>query len=279
MLHPREPPPRPCLSDLLALLPPGPPLILRDGDRTVLAEQALEGLMRAEAYRRTEPMHCRVPVADIVSDADQRIDQLLHGEAFDVLHRQGERAWGRARRDGIVGWVALDALSPGAPLATRRVASVSAALPLNALVGEAAEGLSADDLQPVGDFEREPVAVAERLLGRPHALGARSSFETDCSGLVQQALLACGLPGPRRSDAQADLGHPIARDAAQRGDLVVWMAPNRDHDWTGHSAIMVDADQVIHSTGARGGVVIEPLAEVEARLTGEGFASAVFRRL
>ncbi|WEK57458.1 MAG: NlpC/P60 family protein [Candidatus Brevundimonas phytovorans] len=267
------------MSDALDLIPPGAPLILRDGDRVVLAEQALEGLMRAEAYRRTEAMHCRVPVADIVSDTEQRTDQLLYGEAFDVLHRQGDRVWGRARRDGVVGWVALDALSPGAPLARRRVASVTAALPLNALVGEAAEGLSEADLQPVGDFEREPVAVAERLLGRPHALGARSSFETDCSGLVQQALLACGLPGPRRSDAQADLGRPIARDAAQRGDLVVWMAPNRDHDWTGHSAIMVDADQVIHATGVRGGVVIEALAEVETRLTGEGFASAVFRRI
>jgi hypothetical protein len=57
------------------------------------------------------------------------------------------------------------------------------------------------------------------------------------------------------------------------------MAPNGDHDWTGHSAIMVDADQVIHSTGVRGGVVIEPFSEVEARLTGEGFATAVFRRI
>lgn len=267
------------MSDALDLIPPGAPLILRDGDRIVLAEQALEGLMRAEAYRRTEAMHCRVPVADIFSDADQRTDQLLYGEAFDVLHRQGKRAWGRARRDGVVGWIALDVLSPDAPLAHRRVASVTAALPLNALVGEAPEGVADADLQPVGDFEREPVAVAERLLGRPHALGARSSFETDCSGLVQQALLACGLPGPRRSDGQADLGRPIARDAAQRGDLVVWMAPNRDHDWTGHSAIMVDADQVIHATGARGGVVIETLAEVEARLTAEGFAPAVFRRI
>lgn len=267
------------MSDALDLIPPGAPLILRDGDRVVLAEQALEGLIRAEAYLRPEPMHCRVPVADILSDTDQRTDQLLFGEAFDVLHRQGERAWGRARRDGVVGWVALNLLSSGAPLATRRVSSVAAALPLNALVGETADGLSEADLQPVGDFEREPVAVAERLLGRPHALGARSSFETDCSGLVQQALLACGLPGPRRSDAQADLGRPIARAAAQRGDLVVWMAPNQDHDWTGHSAIMVDADQVIHATGAHGGVVIEPLSEVEARLTGEGFASAVFRRI
>ena len=37
-------------------------------------------------------------------------------------------------RDGVVGWVVLDSLSPGAPLATRRVSAVDAALPLNALV-------------------------------------------------------------------------------------------------------------------------------------------------
>ncbi|NWO91600.1 C40 family peptidase, partial [Escherichia coli] len=85
--------------------------------------------------------------------------------------------------------VVLDSLKEGAPLATRRVAAVDAALPLNSLVIEA-EGLAEADLAPVGDFERDPVAVAERLLGRPHALGARSSIETDCSGLVQQALLA-----------------------------------------------------------------------------------------
>src|SRR5690606_19951236 len=119
------------LTDVLALLPPGAPLILRDGDRVVLAEQALEGLMRAEAYRRTDPFHCRLPLADIVADDGQRIDQLLFGEVFDVLERreasQGEmRAWGRARRDGVVGWVSLDALAPGAPLASRRVASVCA---------------------------------------------------------------------------------------------------------------------------------------------------------
>lgn len=266
------------MTDVLALLPPGAPLILRDGDRVVLAEQALEGLMRAEAYRRTEPSHCRLPAADIVADDGGRIDQLLFGEAFDVLERRQDRAWGRARRDGVVGWVSLEALAPGAPLATRRVASVSAALPLNALVGDDAPGLAESDLQSVGAFERDLAAVAERLLGRPHALGARSSLETDCSGLVQQALLACGLPGPRRADEQARLGLAVTRADAQRGDLVVWLS-QAEGDWTGHSALMVDAESVIHSTGARGGVVVETLAEVEARLTAGGFASAVFRRL
>jgi len=261
------------LTDVLDLLPPGDRLARPD-----LAEQALEGLVRASAYRKTEAMHCRAPLADILSDRDDRIDQLLHGEIFDVLDRADGRAWGKARRDGVVGWVVLDSLSPGAPLATRRVAGVDAVLPLNSLVGEDAAGVAETDLQPVGAFETDPVAVAERLLGRPHALGARSSVSTDCSGLVQQALLACGQTGPRRSDGQAELGRAVSAAELKRGDIVVWLAPNSDHDWTGHSALMLDAVRIIHSTGSRG-VVIETLAEVEARLVAEGFASAVFRRL
>ena len=245
----------------------------------MLAEQALEGLVRAEAYRQTTAMYCLPAVADLFADDGERIDQLLHGELFDVLVLQDDRAFGRARRDGIVGWVALTDLRKGAPLATRRVSSVSAKLPLNALVTEPVESVEDHDLQPVGDFEREPVVVAERLLGRPHALGARSSVETDCSGLVQQALLACGLPGPRRSHAQAALGRAVSREEAVRGDLVIWKAATAETSWTGHSAIMVNSDQLIHATGIHGGVVIEALSEVEARLVAEGFESAIFRRL
>lgn len=233
--------------------------------------------MRAGAYRATEAMHCRAAVADILSDDDGRIDQLLHGEIFDVLDRANGRAWGRARRDGVVGWVVLDSLSSGAPLATHRVAAIDAALPLNALVVEATD-LAEKDLRPVGEFETDLVAVAERLLGRPHELGARSSISTDCSGLVQQALLACGLPGPRRSDAQVQLGRAVSASDIQRGDIVVWLAPSGDQDWTGHSALMLDGERIIHATGGKG-VVIEPLVEVEARLIAEGFAAAVFRRL
>lgn len=260
------------MTDVLDLLPPGDSLARPD-----LAEQALEGLVRAGAYRATEAMHCRAAVADILSDEDGRIDQLLHGEIFDVLDRANGRAWGRARRDGVVGWVVLDSLSSGAPMATYRVAAVDAALPLNALVVDATD-LAEEDLRPVGEFETDLVAVAERLLGRPHELGARSSISTDCSGLVQQGLLACGLPGPRRSDAQAQLGRAVSSSDIQRGDIVVWLAPTGDQDWTGHSALMLDGERIIHATGGKG-VVIEPLAEVEAQLIADGFAAAIFRRL
>ena len=258
------------MSDVLDLLPPGDRLARPD-----LAEQALEGLVHASAYRKTEPMHCRVAVADIVSDGDARIDQLLHGEAFDVLDRANGRVWGRARRDGVVGWVVLDSLSAGAPLATRRVAAVDAVLPLNALVVDTAEGLAGElgeaDLQPVGDFERDPVAVAERLLGRPHEPGARSSISTDCSGLVQQALLACGRACPRDTDQQeAAFEAEIPRSALRRGDLVFWR---------GHVGMMLDAERMIHANAHHMAVAIEPLDAAIARIDAAGSGEPTsFRR-
>jgi hypothetical protein len=248
--------------------------------RPDLAAQALEGLVRADAFRPVEPMRGVEAVADIhaaASPESERIDQLLHGEIFDVLERRGGRAWGQARRDGIVGWMDAAALEPHRGLPDRRVASTRSHLPLNAFI-DAVAPVSADHA-PIGEFESDLVAVAERLLGVPHGLGARSSVATDCSGLVQQALFACGLPGPRRAHEQAGLGRPVARSATQRGDIVVWLAPPGAHSWTGHSALMLDATHVIHATGHHGAVVTEPLADADARCLAQGFVPAVFRRL
>lgn len=244
--------------------------------RPDLAAQALEGFVRATAFRPTEPMRCAVPVADIHAEAattSERIDQLLHGEIFDVLDRRGGRVWGQARRDGTVGWMEASALISHVGLPTGRITSVKAVLPLNALVDETA------DSAPIGAFETDPVAVAERLLGVPHSLGARSSVATDCSGMVQQALYACGLAGPRHSDQQARLGSGVSRDQARRGDIVVWLNASSGQSWTGHSAFMLDQTRVIHATGFHGAVVIEDFAEADARYLADGFDPAVFRRL
>lgn len=248
--------------------------------RPDLAVQALEGLVRARAFRPTEPMRGSAPVADIHAEASptsERIDQLLFGEIFDVLERRGDRVWGQARRDGTVGWMDGEALTPALALPTHRIAAVDADLPLNALVraGEA----DGKDLVEIGMFALEPVAVAEQLLGVPHAPGARSSRETDCSGLVQQALLACGRAGPRRAHEQAALGTEVARAQARRGDLAIWLDLRPGQSWTGHSAFVLDRDRVLHATGHHGAVQIEALAEADARCLADGYAPVVFRRL
>lgn len=250
--------------------------------RPDLADQALEGLIPAAAYRPTVAMHGRVGVLDLRGAADPaaaRIDQLLFGEVFDVLERDAGFCWGRARRTGSVGWVEAQGLARGAPLARWTVATADAVLPLNALVHHDYSGVSADALRALGDFAGDPAAVAESLLGTPHGPGGRSSRLTDCSGLVQTALFACGRACPRQSDRQAELGRPVGRDALERGDLVVWLAPEGETAFTGHSAIALEGERLVHATGHHGAVVIEELAQAEARYAADGFRAPVFRRL
>ena len=246
--------------------------------RPDLAEQALEGIVRAAAFRAVRAMHCVVPVTDIHAGAvpgDHPVDQLIFGEAFDVLDTRGDQVWGRARRDGVVGWVLLSALKDGAPLATHRIGSTSDSLPLNALVVEDGDPAG---LAPIGSFAAEPVDVAERLVGTTYRLGGRSSLGTDCCGLVQQALYACGRAGPRYADQQAELGQAVAAGQARRGDLVIWLDAD-EGPWNGHAGFMLDGDRVLHAVGRLGGVAIEPFAEADARHRVAGSDGPVIRRL
>lgn len=259
------------MSDFAASFDPRTTLARPD-----LAAQALEGLMRAERYRTPRPMQGVAAVADIRAGAcasAPRIDQLLFGEAFDVLDQEGDRVWGQARRDGVVGWMALADLAEVAAAPQGVVDRTNADLPLNALLADPA------GFAPVGRFADDPVAVAESLLGVPHGLGARSSQETDCAGLVQQALYACGLAGPRYANQQAELGVKIDPTEARRGDLAIWLHPEGGPGWSGHSAFMLDAERVLHATGAKGAVVVEAFTEADARYRANGFEPPVFRRL
>lgn len=257
----------------------------RDG----VAEQALEGVMPADAYRAVEPMRCRVSAAAVRKTRGphgELDNQLVFGEAFDVLERDGDWAFGRARRDSHVGWVETSALIEGVLAPTHRVSAIRTyafpepditssppmVLTLNSLVTvEAREGRFAkvagagwvveNHLAEFLDFETDPVAVAERHLGAPYQWGGRESIGLDCSGLVQQSLFACGRACPRDTDEQEretgaplDPGHDLK--ALRRGDLVFW---------DGHVAMMVDEAQVIHANGHHLQVSIEPLTAVMAR--------------
>ena len=247
---------------------------IRDG----IAGQSLEGLVRAEVYLEPKVLTCTAPAAGLhrmPDAASEQVDQLLFGEVFDVLEEEGAFLWGQARRDGYVGFVAASALARVDAPSTHRIGALRtyafagpsiktrAAGPysMGALVSiEGEEGklskvagagwMTTSHLVPMGEFETDMAAVAERYLGAPYLWGGRESLGLDCSGLVQQALFACGQACPRDTDQQETLGHAITRDEFGRGDLVFWR---------GHVGIGLDAERLVHANGHHMMVAIEPL--------------------
>ncbi|MBE7218583.1 MAG: C40 family peptidase [Caulobacteraceae bacterium] len=250
------------------------------------APAELEGVERAPRYVAAAPCVCAAWEAPILSAPDpgaEQVDQLLHGEPFGRLGQREGWAYGQAGRDGYVGWVEEGALAPASHLADRRVTALRTyvfsrphlkstplgQLSLNALLaaGEAQDGFVAAaegwvwaaHTAPVGaGFERDIAAVAERFLGAPYRWGGRDSLGLDCSGLVQQALYACGRGCPRDTGDQRRLGRGVDRDAARRSDLVFW---------PGHVGVMLDHERLIHANAHHMAVSVEPLGEADARIT------------
>jgi len=258
------------------LIDPDPRCLLARPD---LAEQALEGLVPAARYRPTRPWRCRIGFAPITDEGGDPIGEILFGEAFDLLEEADGRGWGRARRDGTVGHVDLDLLEPLTALPVARVATTEAQVPLNALMAEMDE-VEAENLADFYRFDPDLATAAERLLGARYRLGGRSRAGVDCAGLVQQALFACGHAGPRRADGQARLGQAIAVHDRRRGDLGVWLRTDDGPGaWTGHAAVVVDAERLIHASSTHGGVVIEAFDVADARCRADGLAAPGFRRL
>lgn len=270
--------------------------LIRDG----VASAALEGIVRAQRYVATSAMRCARPAAAIrkLADTDAGTeDQLIFGEAFDVLLTEGAFSFGQARRDGYVGFVETAALVPGAGEPTHWISALrtyafsrpdlkSAPMGLytqNSFVTasahdgrfveiEGAGWMVEDHLTPIGVYLDDPATVAGAYLSAPYQWGGRESAGLDCSGLVQQALYAAGRAGPRDTDMQAArAGRAVERAELRRGDLVFW---------PGHVAMMVDDMHILHANAHHMAVSIEPLEAAIARIEAAGAGAPTgFRRV
>jgi len=131
---------------------------------------------------------------------------------------------------------------------------VTQRLPFNAELGlvdhanteflETTDGLYIwkDHVSPLKVSEAEdPVTLAlENFLGAPYSWGGRTPAGADCSGMVQAVLQACGHELPRDShDQERALSYHVPLNSRQRGDIVFW---------PGHVGLLLNPDELIHST-------------------------------
>jgi cell wall-associated NlpC family hydrolase len=267
--------------------------------RPNLAARYLEGKVAAARFvdgEAREVVEPQLPVRRAPSPDAPLDTEALMGEQVTVFETSEEGwAWGQLDADRYVGFMPANGLAPPGPAPTHRVGAVRtlmfpgpsiklpplAGLPFGAVVAVAREenrfAVTASGgyvprvhLAPIERREGDFVAVAERFLGTPYLWGGKTSLGLDCSGLVQIAFAACGLPCPRDSDMQeAALGEPVA-GGPRRGDLMFWK---------GHVAIVRDEATLVHANGFHMAVAVEPIAAAIVRIRATEGEVTSLRRL
>tara|TARA_R110002072_G_scaffold727_26_gene5402 strand:+ start:2218 stop:3099 length:882 start_codon:yes stop_codon:yes gene_type:complete len=273
--------------------------------RDDLADARLRGQVRADRFvdGDTAELSPTVPwgLAGLRPRPDERAEldsQLMAGERLRVFERRNGWAWVQSELDGYVGYLAHSLLAPPTPPPTHWLAALRSPIqpeprlkaapqgfyhcttPVTLIgekngYGELASGgwIFLPHLREIGDWLESPVAVARKFLGAPYVWAGRSSLGLDCSALLQLSHAACGLALHRDTDQQAAddrTGRRLPADSRPRaGDLIYWK---------GHTAIALDGERVINATAHYLQVVIEPLADLDARARREDPAGILLLR-
>ena len=251
--------------------------------RDDLADAALAHLIMVSRYATPVLRQCTAAIATICGKpGGNATSALLFGEYFEVFDFADGWAWGRCQHDSYVGYVLVESLGIAGAAPTHRVKVASALVfsepdiksPVRMQLpfGAGFAATSSDErflttdggyihlrhAQLTGEAFGDVFAAAEIFMNSPYLWGGRTPMGVDCSGLVQAALFAAGLPSPRDSDQQQQaLGHPVAYAKRARGDLVFF---------PGHVGILASKDLLLHANAFWMRTVTEPLADVVARI-------------
>ena len=216
----------------------------------------------------------------------EQVTQLVLGETAAVTQRSGD--WRRVctHFDGYDGWInsgylqeAEDAevddwrarATAWSEEATVRIGASHLRLPLRARVVLEEDAVSlpgglrgrviSGTVRQVGDATAAARVKAperwalEHFAGSPYQWGGVTPWGVDCSGLVQTTFAARGVVLPRDSAQQAFHGAAVSLEAVRPGDLLFFSGEATSA--ITHVAFAADADTLIHSTLACGGMLVE----------------------
>lgn len=240
-----------------------------------------------ERITQKTPAQIIVPVTDLDrSPTGPRDRQALYGEALTVLDRADGSAYVQLTKDSYCGYVNETAIGPVttpthvvtapathaytyADLKSPDVSALSfgsrvAVTQTEGRFAQTALGyIPTQHLAPLPHHFSDPAAVAEMFLGTPYLWGGNSRWGIDCSGLVQAAFLACGIPCPGDSDQQQSRFADPVPDSShtprdiRRNDLLFWK---------GHVALVLDPTTMIHANAHHMAVTREPVQDALTRI-------------
>lgn len=264
-----------------------------------VAAVSLRGAVEAERFVEPEVRQVAGNPFLLASPDGARDRQFLAGDGFGLIEVRDGWAYGQAVKDGYCGWVPAAALVapveathrvsvrttwlyPEAGVRPPAVADLHFGSRVRLLeekgrwarvsVGGGEGWVPAGHLREVGEVLTDPTEVLRLFLGVPYVWAGNTGFGLDCSGLVQAALLACGVACPGDSDLQEQaVGRALAAGEVPRARDMVF--------WKGHVAMLEDDATLLHANGHAMMVSREPVGTALERIAAQGSELLSIRRL
>lgn len=250
----------------------------------------------ADIQDRGEVKTVNTAVADLRAEPNGKRDrQLLYGEDFRVLETSDGWAYGCAEKDGYTGYLRADLLIkqrrsthvittrsshiyPEPDFKTEDITALSFGSRITVVAEhdrfvelDTGQFVPRPHIAPIDQRFNDPIKVAERFMDVPYLWGGNSIWGLDCSGLVQAALMACGLDCHGDADLQETSIGTVIGDNVQpmRGDVFFWK---------GHVGLIRDENTLRHANAHHMAVVDEPLDMAITRIKDQGDGDVTMRR-
>lgn len=216
-----------------------------------------------------------VPLRAETSDRAEMVTQLIFGECYEVVGREGSWVRVQLAADGYRGWIDqkqhkqvsasyfqewVGARHPRAtdPVQVVRIGGLSIPTGIGSYLPffDGQHIRINDDLLPYNGAASDPsipakpaqvMQVAHSFLKAPYLWGGKSVFGIDCSGFVQQVYGICGYQLPRDAYQQVSHGQEVhfATQTAP-GDLAYF---SNEEGRITHVGLMLEGQQIMHAHG------------------------------